>query len=297
MIGGISVGVPLTLLQWSLHAPTHVPVDAPTIINNFALGSAIYATDRFDDMSPAQNIAFARVCAVLSTAFYASNLHTVALVPFVPLLHLRYADMKPYIGPVKPFFVAFYWVLAVYFVPIWRFDQEPFDLLKCTAFFLSIAALSHAADLKDIEEDEEVGVQTPAVLMRDDGAFAMALASGSVLLDRFSVYTDVVYDMLLLLVVSFFYLEWRGLALSTSLFIAFAKTSDSPKLSTMLLSSTEGCHSFAIHASTTLLETVRMWDDPLNTIASDLIFSLMMMGDFIGHVLLLLFANAVRLDF
>ena len=56
--------------------------------------------------------------------------------------------------------------------------------MELAAFFLAISALSHAADVLDVEEDVVAGIRTPAVEMRGLEAehYAIALSLASALL-------------------------------------------------------------------------------------------------------------------
>ena len=172
---GWLIGIPLTVMQLHVHDPLPV-VHVADVINNVALGSAIYDADRLLEGDERRWITHAS--AAVSCAYYASDDATRLLVPCVLTLHLWYAAMKPYIGPIKPFVVAFFWTVAVCAVPLLRAGVSPESLTTPAAFFLCIAATSHLADMADVLEDEAAGIRTPAVIMGRNEAWHYALALG-----------------------------------------------------------------------------------------------------------------------
>ena len=246
---------------WRPHTGAHV--DPWTVANNFAVCSAIYDADRIEGPMWSRERAVTRAAAVASTAFYATDLHTVPLALLVPPLHLSYKDLKSAIAPVKPFFVAFLWTVAVYFVPIWRSQAGHVD--PCLrALFLSIASIS-AVDGVDLEEDAAAGVRTPAVLMGDEGgAFAIGLGIASALLDASSLHPVALYDVLSL--VSVLCISTRQpsattAALGFACVAAYVATHDY-ELMTMVLRNTEFVHRTSIDVSTRLVERALALDEP-----------------------------------
>ena len=175
--GGAFISIPLTLLQWCFHGP----VDPNMIVNNVCIAHAIYDADR---LTSEDDPTTTRVAALVSTAFYASTPETMAIAPLVPTLHLGYSTLKPYIAPVKPFLVSAIWTLAIYYVPLLRMHKGLWGDVLTPPRFLSIASLSHALDVADIEDDEQEGLMTPAVTMgeREGFVFAFVLALSSHLL-------------------------------------------------------------------------------------------------------------------
>lgn len=195
------LGVPLTILQIAA-LPSH-QIDPILVANNFFLGSAIYDADRLDQNSTLREIYACRVSTVLSMVVYASHPITRPLAPVVLALHLAYADVKPYIGPIKPFFVAAFWTIAVYFAPLW-WSPDNGDTFTPAAIFLHISALSHLADVKDIFEDSRDGIETPAVMMERPSADAYLIALGlaACYMHAMSPISNVAYDILFLLLLA-----------------------------------------------------------------------------------------------
>lgn len=196
MRGGLAVGIPLTLLQTCLVPEAHItPID---VVNNFAVAEAIYTADRLDTPWYAMERLPTRVAAVVSSAYYASEPSTALLVPLVLVLHTSYSSLKTTIAPVKPFFVACMWTLAIYYVPLLRAHLHLFDDVLTPAWMtLSIAGLSHAADVVDIEDDRKRDLHTPAVQMGKPEAsfFVIATLLASNWLHCLSPSSFVLYDI------------------------------------------------------------------------------------------------------
>ena len=173
------------------------------VANNFLLGSAIYDADRLDENSLDDSLWVSRVSALASMLVYASDSSTLWLAPIVLALHLGYAKIKPSIGPIKPFFVACFWTIAVYYAPLWWSMADP-DVFTPAAFFLHIAALSHAADIEDVRDDAQNGIVTPAVTMGAAAdAYTIALALGACFMHSLSPICNTTYDALFLSTVGF----------------------------------------------------------------------------------------------
>ena len=191
MRSGLIIGIPLSLLQFGVHH--HISPELVT--QNFLLCNAVYDADRFTDDTPQSVRLLSRTSAVAATALYATDPHLRPLAPLVPTLHLWYGTLKPYIAPIKPFFVSFLWCTLVCYVPNYDTDVT----LTSLALFLNIAALSHAADVLDIDEDREAGVITPAVSMVTTEAavqYAFALQLASIVVDGVSAHPHMLYDVL-----------------------------------------------------------------------------------------------------
>ena len=92
---------------------------------------------------------------------------------------------KPFLAPIKPFFVAWWWTVCIYELPALHAHLNNKAVpISVAAFFLSVASLSHAADVVDADEDREAGIVTPAVALGDEAkGFAVAAALSSWVLD------------------------------------------------------------------------------------------------------------------
>ena len=80
---------------------------------------------------------------------------------------LFYRSFKENFGEFKALYIASFWTLAAVIIPcIWydyNYDilNDPINYIPC---FLSILGTSNLADIKDIEEDKEEGINTWPVL-------------------------------------------------------------------------------------------------------------------------------------
>ena len=99
-----------------------------------------------------------QISALGVAAWYAQDRQMAPLVPVVLGLHLGYTPAKPLLAPVKPFFVAWWWTVCVYALPALHAHVEnQASVLPVASFYLSLAALSHAVDVLDMEESIMLG--------------------------------------------------------------------------------------------------------------------------------------------
>lgn len=303
MRGGAIIGLPLTLLQLGVHHSHPGVVDPLLVANNFVVSNAIYTADRLDADASWTDRASTRVSALVSSAFYASCPATTALAPAVLGLHFFYTPLKPLLAPLKPFVVALFWTLAVYDVPLLRHPDvaSSSDLSFAASFFLSIAALSHVADIVDVEEDRANGVYTPAVIMEDDGAqqYAFALGLASALLHSTSQDPFIVYDFVVLSAIAGFVYDQAvaGALASVCFGLVYANAHDVEVL-TLMLRSSEGVHKLAIALSTTFIEEAFRLPEPYRSAVVKAVLVATEQGDNVGHQILKLFQTSIldRLD-
>lgn len=299
MRGGTVVGVPLTLLQLAVHARTGAHVDPLLVVNNFAMCSAVYGADRLDCGPWDARRLPSRLSAIASTAFLASDPHTSSLALVVPPLHTSYADLKTVVAPVKPFFVSLLWTVAIYFLPVWRSGQGHLDPVQCGAFFLSLASLSHAADVVDREEDAVAGLSTPAVAMDDAaGAYAYGLAFAAAFLDASSSHPVPLYDLLVLVALGGVLTEQVACAsvLGVSCALTYAVLHDY-ELFSWILRSSEASHRVAIESTIRIVDAASTLPDPWRAVVLDLTFRVVEHGDIVGHWILEWYERAVRQEF
>ena len=297
MRGGAIIGLPLTLLQLGVHHSHPGVVDPLLVANNFVVSNAIYTADRLDADASWSDRASTRVSALASSAFYASCPATTSLVPAVLGLHFFYTSLKPLLAPLKPFVVALFWTLAVYDVPLLRHPEvaSSWDPSFDAAFFLSIAALSHVADIVDVEEDRTNRVYTPAVIMGDDGApYALALGLASALLHSTSQDPFIVYDFVVLSTIAGIIYDQVTICVSASVCfcLVYANTHDVEVL-TLMLRSSEGVHKLAITLSTTFIEEAFRLPEPYRSAIVKLVLVATEQGDNVGHQILELFQTRI----
>ena len=295
---GILVAIPLTVLQFGVHHN----VSPQLVAQNVLLCNAIYDADRFTEDTPEWNRRVSQLSALAATTLYLQDPHLRPLAPLVPVLHRWYGSvLKPYLAPVKPFFVSLLWCTLVCYVPdsCRESVQEQLPLVGC-ALFLNIAALSHAADIVDLEEDRDAGLDTPAVVMGVPEAvrYAFALEVASIVVDvtiPHSSSPHVVYDVASVLsLIGITTQRRRETALaSVALAAAYLATHDL-ELITTVLKSTEMTHSMAIEAAVDLADGAMSLDEPLRSRVVDLLFRVIHGGDEVGSALIRLFETALR---
>ena len=290
MRSGLVIGLPLSILQFGVHH--HVSPEL--ITQNFLLCSAVYDADRFTPETPQLSRLVSRSSAIAATSLYALDPHLRPLAPLIPTLHLWYAPLKPYIAPVKPFFVSFLWCVLVCYVPPHDTDVSATAL----SLFLNIAALSHAADVLDLDEDRDAGVITPAVSMGTETAiqYAFALQLASVLVDAtLSTQPHLLYDALSLVsLVGIVTQRSTESALVGTLFVAAYVSTHDLELMMTLLKSSEVTHKMAISSALDLAQRALLLDEPYRSRAVDVLFRVINAGDEIGSSILDLFEAALR---
>ena len=290
MRSGLVIGIPLSILQLGVHH--HISPELVT--QNFLLCSAVYDADRFTPDTPRLARLVSRSSAIAATSLYALDPHLRPIAPLIPALHLWYAPLKPYIAPVKPFFVSFLWCVLVCYVPPHDTDVSATAL----SLFLNIAALSHAADVLDLEEDREAGVITPAVSMGTETAiqYAFALQLASTLVDTTaSTQPHLLYDALSLVsVIGIVTQRTKESALVGIFFVAAYVSTHDLELMMMLLKSSEVTHKMAISSALDLTQRALLLDEPYRSRAVDILFRVINAGDEVGSSILDLFESALR---
>ena len=303
MRAGAVIGIPLTLLQLAVHhhhpSVEVAPVD---VANNFLVSHAIYDADRIGGAPWSAARRSTLVASVASCAYYASEPATLALAPSVLALNGGYAVLKPAIAPVKPFFVSTFWTAAVYYAPLWRVPADGAaaglaDVVTPAALFLSVAALSHCADIVDRNEDAADGVRTPAVLMGDAEARAFAVAGvlGATVLHQASPVAWLPYDAATLGVVLGVVLDDARVSVATAALVAAATLyHDYLELASQLLRSTEVSHELAIEATVEFVERLQTLPPELRKPAVDAVFDVLDAGDAFGSAMLRMYEALVR---
>jgi len=293
MRGGSIIGVPLTLLQLGVGVPHLHLLD---VANNVAVCHAIYDADRMTSPPWAEERLSTRLAALASTAYYASTPETAWMAPLVLLLHAGYTPLKPYLAPVKPFFVSAMWTLAIYYAPFLK-SHAPLETLMPAALFLSLTSLSHAADVADLEEDARDGVLTPAVRMGRDEAkrYAVAVTLAAVVLHAWSPLPNLPEDALLL--AATYGVLTDSVVVASAVAFGFAgvhvATHDVELLGAWLRA-TEGSHKFAIEFAVETVRRAAFLPSPYREAALDACFWLLDHGDRFGSTMLDVYENAVR---
>ena len=294
MRNGIAIGIPLSLLQIQIHKHTHATIDLPIILNNFALCNAVYDADRIEGDFWDPRRFPTRLSAMASSLYYIISPTLVYLSPLVLCLHLFYAQVKPFIAPIKPFFVAYFWTLLVYYIPLMKDHLNENDYLYPASFFLSIAALSHVADIVDKAEDEREKIVTPAVAMQKPELYAVALAVGSVYLHSLSSQPNLLYDSTVLAVTAgVVYNKIEEISVLFAVVLLFYTRANDVHILAETLRGTEGVHKFAIDTSISAIEFAMKTPEPYRTFLVNTIWEIVELGDSIGSFFLSLYKNTV----
>ena len=292
---GIFVGIPLTLLQVGLHQKTGAHLDLALFANNFLLGSAIYDADRIPPGFSAER-APTQIAALLSASYYATHPGTEALAPLALGLHAGYADLKTAIAPAKPFVIGLLWTLCVYYAPLWATPGVGVhDVLVPAWLCLSIAALSHLADIVDVDDDRSAGIATPAVLLEEQALpFAFALATCAALLHEVSPTPLLLYDLFVLSVVLGFQLSPLLGALSAMGLLSASAVQSRAEVASGLLQSTEGLHRASLSALVRGVDMVSAFPETCRPALLNALFGLAEGGDAVGSGVLKVYEHIVR---
>ena len=295
MRGAAQIGIPITLLQCALTGD-HAHIGILDAVNNVAMCDAIYGADRIDAPWYDASRARTRVSAALSTWYFASDPATAALAPIVPTLHLGYTAAKPWLAPIKPVAVATLWTIAVYCVPLWK-ARASIDFLTAGWFCLSIAGLSHIADIVDIEEDKLNNVDTPAVLMgRDDAAyFAVTLTLASSWIHELSPARFAPYDIVSVSIALAFLCEdvALGAALATLVLAGYAVQHD-VELIGYTIKTSGVAHDWATNSIVHAADEIRKLPEPTRAPVFDAVTGAIRIGDTLGGATLDAFHAAVK---
>ena len=301
MRAGWVIGLPITILQYGIHSHTGAVVDPFTVVNNFAVCNAVYDADRITGPAFASERLPTRLSALVSSCYYASDVNTQPLVPFMIALHTSYKDLKPIIGPVKPFLVSLFWTLQVYYVPLLRSSGDLHtDVFSAASLFLSVAALSHAVDILDTEEDAADGVLTPAVVMGKEQAksYAFAMLFASAWLHTKGITSFPLYDIISLCsLIGIVEPQLMGLTVVLSvLFSAGYVYENEEVILAGLLKSTEVSHRVAIDMTTDFMVYAKQLPSPWKECVVNLVFGISDVGDTFGHQLLDVYEKVVRMN-
>ena len=273
-------------------------MDPWLIATNFAVCNAIYDADRIDAPFWSAERAGTRLSALAAASYYASDPRTQAFAPLALALHFGYTRAKPGLAPAKPFVVAACWTAVVYVLPLLK--APPGVILHvepCTpaALFLGIAALSHVADLYDVEEDRAAGVVT-AVHLGTDGArsYAIALGLAAALFDSLSPHPFTFYTTLQLSVLAGLLTDARVVAAAYVAFLVCYVREHDLELVTALLQSTETTHKLAISAAVDTTKGALALPDPWRPFVVETVIQLINAGDAMGSALLHTYEDLIR---
>lgn len=285
-----AIGLPLTFLQLFAFRSTGVPIDFPILVHNFVVSEAVYGADRIDGplLSPERRLS--QLCAFGVAGWYLTDPQTRFLAPVILGLHLGYKPAKPFLAPVKPLFVAWWWTVCVYYLPALHLHMENNAApISSAAFYLSIVSLSTAVDVIDCIEDRREGVITPAASLGPEAkGFAVACALSAWILDQSTQKPCLMYDVGTVCAA-------YGIAFNQTLaayttfavcLISFVSINDIYFVD-MLLMSSQVIHDTSIKMLSACVGYARHLQDPYKNWLLDYVFLLAKKGDDFGHMLLL----------
>lgn len=295
-----ATGIPLTFLQLAIHHhhPGVTP-DLSLIANNFVVAHAIYDADRIprDEGFWSTSRLSTHLSALASIAFFAHDPALSPLAPAVGALHF-YDHLKPLIAPAKPFVVAFFWTVACYYLPLWNAHvTQAIDVFEPASFFLFIVTLSHVFDIKDIEEDDQRDIDTPAVRMGVDESlrYAIALSLATIYCNTQSNLSCDVLDIGAICVAIAFFLDakWPAATLFVAGLLVYAGTHREDLLEQMIMSS-DTTHKMALRLTIDGIDFARQLPSPYNEKITKLIFEMVHAGDAYGSKLLMWYEHIIR---
>ena len=227
---GLTVSIPLTLTQCltqTIHNHHLCGITPTEIVANAALAYSIYGNDRItNDNGITTEKAFVNLATTTAIGIFALDTYTLPLGILVPFLVYDYSKLKRNFSNIKPFFVSFFWTICTYLQPLlFRHDLNLIeDAPFVISLFLLFSSFSHISDIKDINEDLENDIYTPAVILgeHDSKKLAYALTATGLLAHSFSDYSfiDFGYDFFMFgMIIS--YLESIQTTLLTMLGIIF----------------------------------------------------------------------------
>jgi hypothetical protein len=308
----IGVAVPIVLSQCislSLHNHVFCGISPQEVGLDIALANAVYTKDRADSSSSLFTNMTTSGSMIGAMTYLATDVWTLPLVPIVPFLHYEYINFKKYISNVKPFVVAFFWTLTSTAQPfLIRHDIHAIcDWPLTLSFFLSFTAISNAADMKDISEDMNKGIITPAVILGEDKSKSLTflLLFMSILVHNSLDYTtklDTIYDLsilsfivivmespsksLVVLFVSYFYLNTHNNIHNDGIiWVQFMSN---------ILKSSEEPHKLAVNLVPWVIEHTEGLPEKLRNFYISIALDTLPIGDNMGSQFLKYYDNIIR---
>ncbi len=219
---GTFVAVPLSILQcnyYHIHSGLDVTTLNTLVPLNACLAHAIYDWDRKKDLISTEDdrkvryvyekTTMAALIIACCTIYEEDQLKT--LVPLIYILYNFYDELKTSLSFVKPFLVSFFWTIAVYLLPVVLQEHKlGNDLVTPLSCFCLMSGWSNIADIKDIEEDIEKNILTPATYLKSKRAFlisSLLIFTSFILNNSSSNYDDysILFDLFNLISFLVFY--------------------------------------------------------------------------------------------
>jgi hypothetical protein len=192
IFSGEEIGLPIYLFQQIfsyLHYGENINIDNIFLFEAL-LGYVTYGTDRlidsyeykknpnmkitdkkkefYENILENENIVMITLLASYFICFeWLSMRESTSPFAFLLLTNAFYKNIKPFLGVGKPIFIGVMWVIASVILPSVAYSGN-YDIIYDPSCYipplLSIMGQSNIADIKDIKEDKEQGVETIPVL-------------------------------------------------------------------------------------------------------------------------------------
>ena len=204
-INGLDVGIPLNLIS-NIFTNLHYGHDITTsklLLLQFLIGYYSYGKDRYKDALEYEKTQMVTTKETLYTSLlkyrhltrfsYCVAFYGIALILYenhdplhtIPILALLYSteyykDLKKQVAFLKPFYVSFMWTFATIILPCVLYEHnynilnDPYDYLPC---MLILFASTNYADIMDIEEDTQNGIQTFPVMFGEENTLKLIFGS------------------------------------------------------------------------------------------------------------------------
>ena len=222
----------------------------------------------------------------------------------VSWLHYEYTKQKPLIAPYKPLVVGSCWTISTYAQPfLYRHDLSAFaDAPLPVSMLFLFTAVSHFADLEDIDEDSANNIVTPAVQLGDElgRKFGLLLTVMAIYVHSFADYgvLDTCFDAVIFFSVLGMLRDPReAIFLFGLIALNLYRQWDDRFLIeflSMTLTASEPIHHQTIRLVPIILEQTRFMPPALRRAVVDLTLSSMPLGDEFGSRLLNLYTDLAR---
>lgn len=193
---GTEIGIPLFFLEKTF-TNLHYGIDINTInlfLFQTLLGFFTYGTDRLLDSLNSNdnkelNIYFRENKEILGILLFLSyikinqdllSIEETELLTIPLASTFFYRQFKEKFGEFKALYIASFWTLAAVIIPCVWYDHnynilmDPINYVPC---FLSIFGTSNLADIKDLEEDKNNGINTWPVVLGKEKSAQLSIAS------------------------------------------------------------------------------------------------------------------------
>lgn len=306
----LAVSIPLSLTQCltqTVHNH-HLSGITPTeMLVNAALAYSIYGNDRLTKDSLFREKVMVNIATAGAMSAFVSDVYTLPLAAMVPFLVYDYKTIKKQVSTIKPFFVSFFWVLCTYLQPL--LVRHDLDISKDFPFVVSLfflfSSFSHIADIKDIHEDYENDIYTPAVMLgeKDSRTFAYTLTTIGLFAHSFSKYSmfDFGYDFVTIGVV-LAYLESLQVTIATLAGILFYHSTKLDQIlsydfMTAIMKSSDIFHNLAVESLPWIMEHTEKFPDQVRKKIILEWMEVMKTGDFMGSMIMEKYMQVVKDSF